>query len=92
MTSFGPPNGVPPQAAPQQAAPASGEVQALRGEVAALAKLVQEQTALILTYSKRADQALSIVMRPYYQKDMPQNASQLTTEATFKEIGLPVPQ
>lgn len=96
-----PPQGMmPPQGMPQfgqqvAQAPQGGGSDALQAQVAELKGIIAQQAqqiAQILHMVKGVDAAVSILIRPYYEKGLPQQPQQLGTEATFKECQLPYPQ
>jgi hypothetical protein len=90
---FAPP-GAPPQqfgAPPTQAGPG---IEAAMAQIAALQGIVSQQAqqiADLVTLVKGIDAGVSILVRPCYNRQFPNDASQLGIRATFAEIGLPYP-
>jgi len=96
MAGFGPPAMGQPQQ--QQGGGDTAALQAqineLKGLVAAQSRQLEGLLSMVgqvLHLSKGTDAAVSCMIRPYYEKQLPQQPQQLGTEATFKEIGLPYP-
>lgn len=91
VPGYGPPVMGQPQA--QQAAPQAdtGALQAQINELKGIVNMQSQVLQQLLHIAKGIDAAVSITVRPYYEKLLPTQPSQLGTEATFKEIGLPYP-
>jgi len=94
QSGYGGPMGQPQQ---MQSGPQNGpqaDTSALQAQISELKAILAQQGQVLsqlLHIVKGTDAAVSITMRPYYEKQLPQQPSQLGTEATFKEIGLPYP-
>lgn len=82
-----PPQFGTPQVAQADSSALQAQINELKGQVDAQGKVLQQ----LLHILKGVDAAASIMLRPYYKQQMPQQASQLSTEATFNEIGMPYP-